>query len=331
MLDVRRRDVIALLGAAVAWPLAARAQQPDRMRRIGILTTFAETDPESKAWLAAFEAGLQKLGWTSGRNVTVAYRWAAGDENRINRYAAELVTTAPDAIFVVSTQALVPLQRLTRSLPIVFVQVSDPVRLGLVASLARPGGNITGFVNFEHAIGGKWLEFLKDTMPGLTRVLVLFQANLTSQAPYVQAVQAAAPSFGVQATPAEFGNADEIERAVDSFAQQPNGALVVPPSTLAIVHRDLIIGLAARHRLPAVYPYRAFANGGGLISYGVDLADQYRRAASYVDTILRGANPGDLPVQLPTKFDLVVNLKTAKVLGLRIPEPFLQAADEVIE
>jgi putative ABC transport system substrate-binding protein len=237
----------------------------------------------------------------------------------------------PDVLFAAASPALVALNRETRSLPIVFVQVSDPVKLGFVASLARPGGNITGFVNFEHPIGGKWLDLLKDTAPGRTRVAVIFDPDNPSQPAYLQAIEAAAPSFGVQLTRAEVRNAAEIEHAINAFAQQPNGALLVAPNAVTILHRDLIIALAARHRLPAVYPYRFFATSGGFISYGVDLRELYRQAASYVDRILKGAKPGDLPIQLASKFELVVNLKTAKALGLTIPEPFLQHADEVIE
>jgi putative ABC transport system substrate-binding protein len=284
-----------------------------------------------KAWLTAFEDGLQRLGWEQGRNLRIDYRWARGDDQRLQTYAAELVGAAPDVLFTAATPALVALNRETRSLPIVFVQVSDPVKLGFVANLARPGGNVTGFTNFEHAIGGKWLELLKDTAPGTSRVAVIFDPDNPSQAQYVQATEAGAPSFGVQLTLAAVRNAAEVERAIDAFAQQSNGALVVVPNTLTILNRDLIIALAARHRLPAVYPYRFFASSGGFMSYGVDLADTYRRAASYVDLILKGAKPGDLPVQLSAKFELVVNLKTAKALGLAVPEPFLQRADEVIE
>jgi putative ABC transport system substrate-binding protein len=238
---------------------------------------------------------------------------------------------APDLIFAATTPALAALHRESRSLPIVFVQVSDPVKLGFVGSLARPGGNITGFTTFEYPVGGKWLELLKDTAPGRSRVAVLHDPDNPSQVAYLQGLEAAAPTFGVQLTRADVRNAADIERAINDFAQQPNGALVVAPTAVTILHRDLIIALAAQHRLPAVYPYRYFADNGGFISYGVDLAEQYRQGAGYVDRILRGANPGELPVQLSSKFELVVNLKTAKALGLTIPEPFLQRADEVIE
>jgi putative tryptophan/tyrosine transport system substrate-binding protein len=329
---VRRRDFITLLGgAATSWPLAARAQQGERVRRVGVLLGFAESDSEAKAWLAAFEEGLQKLGWSQGRNLRIDYRWAGNDEARLRSYAAELVGAAPDVLFTSTGLALVALNRETRSLPIVFVQVADPVKLGFVETLARPGGNITGFTTFEYSIGGKWLELLKDTAPGSTRVAVMFDPRNPTQAQYVQGIEASAPSFGVQLTLAAVRDAGEVERAIDAFAQQPNGALIVVPNIVTLLHRDLIVALAARHRLPAVYAYRVYATAGGFMSYGIDLAEVYQRAASYVDLILKGAKPGELPVQLSAKFELVVNLKAAKALGLTIPEPFLQRADEVIE
>jgi len=328
---MKRREFITLLGgAAAAWPLAAHAQQ-ERMRRIGVLTNLDEADPELKGWLTAFQVELQKLGWAQGRNISFEYRWPGSDEQRLQSSAADLVKAAPDVIFAAATPALVALYRESRSLPIVFVQVSDPVKLGFVASLARPGGNMTGFTTFEYPVGGKWLELLKDTAPGRTRVAVLLDPSNPSGLAYLQGVEAAAASLGVQLTHADVHNAADIERAISDFAQQPNGALVVAPTAATILHRNLIVTLAARHRLPAVYPYRFFASSGGFISYGVDLAEQYRQAAGYVDRILRGANPGELPVQLSSKFELVVNLKTAKALGLTIPEPFLQHAGEVIE
>jgi putative ABC transport system substrate-binding protein len=328
---VKRREFITLLGGAAAWPLAARAQQGEKVRQVGVLTALDASDSQVTAWLTAFEEGLQKLGWGQGRNLRIDYRWAAGDDQRLRTYAAELVGAAPDVLFAAATPALVALNRETRSLPIVFVQVSDPVKLGFVASLARPGGNMTGFTTYEYSIAGKWLELLKDTAPGTTRVAVIFDPSNPSQAQYMQAIEASAPSFGVQLSLAAVRNAAEVERAIDAFAQQPNGALIVPPNVVTILNRDLIISLAARHRLPAVYAYRFFASSGGFMSYGVDLADTYRRAAAYVDLILKGTKPGELPVQLSAKFELVVNLKAAKALGLTIPEPFLQHADEVIE
>jgi putative tryptophan/tyrosine transport system substrate-binding protein len=327
---MRRREFISLLGGAAAWPLAARAQQGG-MRRVGVLMELVESDREAQAWVAAFQEGLQSLGWEDGRNIRIDYRWGANDDIRLRTYAAELVAMAPEVILAGATPALAALHQETRSVPIVFVQVSDPVKLGFVANLAHPGGNITGFATFEHAIGGKWLELIKDTVPGVTRVAVVFDPDNISQTSYLRAIEAAAPALGVQLTLADVRNAAEIERTIDMFAQQSNGALIVLPNGITILHRDLIIALAARHRLPAVYPYRYFALSGGFISYGVDLSDVYRQAASYVDLILKGTQPGDLPVQLAAKFELVVNLKTAKELGLTIPEPFLQHADEVIE
>jgi putative ABC transport system substrate-binding protein len=327
---MRRRQFIALLGGAATCPLAARAQ-PERVRRIGVLTELAENDPEVKAWLRAFQEELQRLGWEQGRNIRIEYRSAGNDQHRLRTDAAELVGMTPDALFAAAAPALVALKGETHSVPIVFVQVSDPVKLGFVASLARPGGNATGFANFEHPIGGKWIELLKDTAPDRSRVLVVLEPDNPSQIAYWQAIEAAAPSFGVQVSRADVRDAAEIERAIGAFAQQPNGALIVAPNAVTILHRDLVIALAARHRLPAVFPYRFFAASGGFISYGVDLPDLYRQAASYVDRILKGAKPGDLPVQLSSKFELVVNLKTAKALGLTIPEPFLQTANEVIE
>jgi putative tryptophan/tyrosine transport system substrate-binding protein len=332
---MKRREFITFLGgAAAAWPLAARAQQGERMRRIGVLMTFAENDPEVMTWLKAFQEELQRLGWEQGRNIRIDYRWGGDDQHHLQTYAAELAAMTPDLLFAGATPALVALNRETRSLPIVFVQVSDPVKLGFVANLARPGGNVTGFANFEHPIGGKWLELLKDTAPGRTRVAVILDSaypDNPAQIAYWQAIEAAAPSFRVQLTRIDVRNAAEIEHAINVFAQQPNGALLVAPNAVTIFHRDLIIAMAAQHRLPAMYPYRFFAASGGFISYGIDSPDLYRQAASYVDRILKGAKPGDLPVQLASKFELVVNLKTAKTLDLTIPEAFLQHADEVIE
>jgi putative tryptophan/tyrosine transport system substrate-binding protein len=330
--QLKRREFISLLGGVAAWPLAARAQQANRMRRIGVLTSFAASDPEVNAWLRAFQEKLHALGWEEGRNIQIEYRLAGtSDQQRLRTDAAELVGMAPDVLFAAATPALLALSRETHSLPVVFVQVSDPVKLGFVASLARPGGNITGFANFEHAIGGKWLNLLKDTAPGRSRVTVLLEPDNTANIAYWQGIEAAAPSFGVQLTRAEVRNAADIEHAISTLAQQVNGALIVAPNTVVILHRDLIIALAAQHRLPAVYPYRFFVTSGGFISYGVDAPDLYRQAASYVDRILKGSKPSDLPVQLASKYQTVINLKTANALGLEIPPMVLSTADEVIE
>jgi putative ABC transport system substrate-binding protein len=329
---MKRREFITLVGgAAAAWPLGARAQQADRMRRVGVLFAFAESDPDAKAWLTAFEEGLQKLGWSQSRNLRIDYRWGGGDEQLLQTHAAELVGAAPDVLFCAGTPSLVALRRETRSLPIVFVQVPDPIKLGFAASLARPAGNVTGFTSYEYSMGGKWVELIKDTAPRTVRVAVIVDPANPSHPEYVQALEASASSLSMRVTIASMRGAADIEGATDEFARQPNGALVVLPSAPAILHRDLIISLAARHRLPAVYPYRFFASSGGFMSYGIDLADTYRRAASYIDLILKGGKPGELPVQLSAKFELVVNLRTAKALGLAIPEPFIQRADEVIE
>jgi putative ABC transport system substrate-binding protein len=327
---MRRREFITLLGGgAVAWPLAATAQQPERMRRIGVLSGSAESDVRD--WLTAFKAELQKRGWEQGSNIRIDYRFGAGDNDRLEAYAAELVGMVPDVLFAVTATSLVALHRQTSSVPIVFAQVGDPVKLGVVASLAHPGGNITGFAIAEHAIASKWFELLKDIAPGTTRVAVISDPENANHVPYLAVAEVAAPSFGMQLIRAPVRNAGEIERAVAALAQEPDGGLIVLPSVPALIHRDIIISLAARHRLPAVYPYRIFTSSGGLISYGVDLADGYRQAASYVNLILRGTKPGDLPVQLPTKFELAINLKTAKALGIDIPATLLGRADEVIE
>jgi len=328
---MKRREFISLFGgAAAAWPLAVRAQQ-NQIRRVGVLMTNTEKDPEPQAWTSAFEAGLNGLGWVLDRDLRIEYRWGENDPQRLRIYAAELVGMAPDVIFAGAAPALVALHRETRSIPIVFTQISDPVKLGFVASLARPGGNITGFANFEHPIAGKWLDLLKDTAPNTTRVGIVLDPDNLTQAVYLQAIEAAAPSFRFKVIRIDVRSAAEIESAINAFAQQSNGALLVLPTTITTTHRDLIVALTARHRILAIYPYRFFATSGGFISYGVDLPHLYRQAASYVDRILKGAKAGDLPVQLASKFELVVNLKAAKALGLTIPEPFLQLADKVIE
>jgi putative ABC transport system substrate-binding protein len=329
---MKRRQFISLLGgAAVAWPLAARAQQGERVRRIGVLINLAADDPESGARLAAFVKGLQELGWADGRNVRIETRWGGADADRVRRYAAELVALAPDVILASGGSTVAPLQQATRTVPIVFVNVTDPVGAGFVASLARPRGNATGFIYFEFGIGGKWLELLKEIAPGVMRAAVLRDAATTTGVGQFAAIQSVAPSFGVELSPIGVRNAGEVEPAVTAFARSSNDGLIVTASVLAIAHRDLIISVAARHRLPAVYPFRRFVTGGGLISYGPDTVDQFRRAAGYVDRILKGEKPADLPVQAPTKYDLVVNLKTAKALGLTIPPMLLARVDEVIE
>src|SRR6516164_2823838 len=326
-----RRKFIALIGGAAAWPLAARAQQGEPMRRIGALMSTAADDPEGQARIAAFQQGLQQFGWTIGRNVRIDSRWPAGDAERIRRYAAELVALAPDVILATGSAAAGPLLQATRTVPIVFVIVPDPVGAGLVNSLARPGGNATGFIQFEYGISGKWLELLKQIAPGVTRAAILRDPAITGGIGQFGAIQAVAPSLGIEVSPVNVRAADEIERAVADFARSPNGGLIITGSALAIFHRHLIIALAAKHRLPAVYFQRTLVADGGLISYGADVLDQYRRAASYVARILKGEKPADLPVQTPTKYELVINLKTAKALSLEIPSSVLARADEVIE
>ena len=329
---MKRREFITLLGStAFTWPLAARAQQPDRVRRVGVLQSLAADDPEGQARLAAFAQGLQQSGWTIGRNVQIDTRWAAGDAERFRRYAAELVALAPDVILAVGAAAVGPLQQATRTVPIVFVNTSDPVGAGFVESLARPGGNATGFLLYEYGTSGKWLELLKEIAPRVTRVAVLRDSALAAGIGQLGAIQAVAPSFGVELRPVDVRDAPETERAVAAFARASDGGLIVTGSTLALVHRDLIVTLAARHKLPAVYFQRVFVTSGGLISYAPDQIDQFRRASGYVDRILKGAKPADLPVQAPTKLELAINLKTAKALGLEIPPTLLARADEVIE
>ena len=331
--DMRRREFLGVLGsAAAAWPLAVRAQQAERIRRIGFLFPQVADDPEAQARLAAFVQGLQQLGWIDGRNVRIIARWGAGDADQIRSSAAELVATGPDVILATSSPALAASQHATRTVPIVFTSVVDPVGGGFVDSLTRPGGNTTGFALFEYGLSGKWLEILKQIAPGVTRVAVLRDAATTrTAAGQSAAIQAAAPSLGVELSPAVVRDAQEIERAVTTFAAGSNDGLVVIGSPLTAIHRDLIVALAAQRRLPAVYPFRYFATRGGLISYGPDSIEPYRRAAGYVDRILRGEKPTNLPVQAPAKYDLVINLKTAKSLDLRVPSSMLARADEVIE
>jgi putative ABC transport system substrate-binding protein len=328
---MRRREFITLLGgAALGWPLAARAQQPERMRRIGILMAQAADDPDGQARVAAFLQALRELGWIEGRNIRFDYRWGGGDVDR-RKDAAELVALAPDVILAGGGQVVGPLREATRTLPIVFTQTPDPVGAGFVASLARPGGNATGFTNFEYGVSGKWLEVLREVAPGITRAAVLRDATNPAGTGQWGAIQAVASPLGVELSPIDVRERGEIERGVTAFAAGSNRGLIVSSSGFAILHRELIIALAARHRLPAVYPFRFYAIEGGLISYGPDPIDPHRRAASYVDRILKGEKPGDLPVQAPTKYELVINLKTAKALGLTVPDSLLARADEVIE
>jgi putative ABC transport system substrate-binding protein len=327
---MKRREFITLLGgAAAAWPLGARAQG-ERVRRIGVLMSQAADDPEGQPRLLALAQGLQESGWTVGRNVRIDTRWGAGDADRYRRYAAELIALAPDVILVNGPSALTQLQQATRSVPIVFVNVIDPVGAGFVDSLSRPGGNATGFMLSEYSTSGKWVELLKEIAPRVTRAAVLRDPTLTSSVAQFAAIQSAAGSFGVELSAIDMRNTGEIERALTAFARAPNGGLIVTSSGSS-TRRSLIITLAARHKLPTLYPFRYHVTGGGLISYGPDPIDQYRRAASYVDRILKGAKPGDLPVQQPVKFELIINLKTAKALGLEIPPTLLARADEVIE
>jgi putative ABC transport system substrate-binding protein len=327
-----RRDFITLLGGAAAWPLAARAQQGERMRRVGVLVAAAADDLEYRARNVAFLQSLQQLGWADGRNVRIDTRWATTNSDDVRRHAAELAALAPDVLVAATgTITVAALLQATRTVPIVFVVVIDPVGAGFVASLARPGGNATGFTTFEYGMSGKWLELLKEIAPGTTRVAVLRDPAIASGIGQFGAIQAVAPSLKVELSPVDVRDAGEIESAVTAFAHSANGGLIVTPSALTTRYRDLIVALAARHKLPAVYANRYFVTGGGLTFYGPDFIDQYRRAAGYVDRILKGEKPADMPVQAPTKYELVINLKTAKALGLEVPATLLARADEVIE
>ena len=330
---IGRRKFLATLGgaAAVACPLAARAQQGERMRRIGVLLPAAPDDAEQQSWLGAFLQGLAQSGWITGRNIRIETRWTKFDPEETRKYAAELVALAPDVIFAAGTSTVGPLLRLTRSVPIVFPLAADPVAAGLVDSLARPGGNVTGFMSFEIGFSAKWLELLKEIAPGVKRAVVLRTLATAAGPGQFGVIQAVAPSLGVELRPIDTGDAGEIERAVVAFASGPNGGLIAATGGGVLKHRELIVALAARHRLPAIYAYRIHVMSGGLISYGLDNLDQYRRAAGYVDRILRGEKPADLPVQAPTKYELVINLKTAKALGIEVPATLLARADEVIE
>ena len=328
---MRRREFISLLGGAAAWPIAARAQQPARMRRVGMIIGYVENDPEAKLRVAAFARGMHELGWTEGYNVRIDYRYPAADEVRIRAYAAELVALAPDVIFAINNAVVAALQRETSTLPIVFAGVGEPVDSRFVASLERPGGIITGFSNFEASVSGKWLETLKEVAPAVRRIGVVLHRETLANIVLLRLAEAAAPRFGVSVTGLDVHYAREIESAVTAFAAESGGGLIVIPHPVTNSNRDLLTGLAARYRLPAIYPFDYYIRGGGLISYGFDQYDQVRRAATYVDRILKGAKPADLPVQQPVKFQMIVNLRSAKVIGLTIPEAFLALADEVIE
>ncbi len=328
---MKRRDFIAFLGGvAAAWPVAVRAQQPERVRLIGMLNALGSDDPEAQARIAVLEQTLQQLGWVVGRNLKVEIRQIGGDVDRVRSYAAELVALAPDVILTIGSVAVGPLQQATRTIPIVFVNAPDPVGAGFVQSMAHPGGNITGFSNFEYSMSGKWAELLKQIAPNVTRALVLRDPTSAAGIGQFAAVRSVAQSLGVELTPVNVRDTDEIERNVSAFARSGNGGMIVTSGGTGS-RRKLIIGLASRHKLPSVYPYRYYAIDGGLVTYGPNTLDPVRRAAGYVDRILRGENPADMPVQAPTKYELIINLKTAKTLGLTIPPSLLATADEVIE
>lgn len=328
---MRRREFVTLLVYTSALPFSVHAQQRGQMRRIGALMNLAADDPLAQIEIAGFVGGLQERGWTLGNNLKIEYRWGAGDARLYRKYAAELVALSPDAILAIGGTAVGALQAATRTVPIVFAKATDPVSRGLVASLARPGGNTTGFVQYEFGTAGKWLELLKQIMPNVTRTAVIRDVSETSGIGQMAAIQAVAPTFGIEVSPIDARDAGEIERAITDFARSPNGGLIVTESGKSIVHRKLIIRLAAEHQLPAIYPYRYFVTDGGLISYGPDELHAFRLAAGYVDRILRGEKPSDLPVQSPTKYELVINRKTAAALGLTIPPSLLGTADNVIE
>jgi putative tryptophan/tyrosine transport system substrate-binding protein len=330
---MRRREFIALLTSAPVWPLATLAQQPERIRRVGVIQTTAAGDPQGQARNAALLQGLQQLGWTEGRNLRIETRWGAANTVDMRKYAVEFAALTPDVILTSGANTVEPLLQATPSVPIVFVNVVDPVGAGFVETLARPGGSATGFILFEYSLGGKWLELLKQVAPVVQRVAVLRDPSFTSGIGQFGAIQTAAPSVGVEVSPINFRDVDDIDRGITAFARfsKGDGGLIVAGSALAVVHRDQIITLAARHKLPVVYYERYFVADGGLISYGPDIVDQYRRAASYVDRILKGEKPADMPVQAPTKYELVINLKTARALGITIPQALLARADEVIE
>ena len=327
---MKRREFIILLGGAVAWPIAVRAQQSEGVRRIGVLSALAEDDPESVTRRAAFEQALKVLGWTNGSNLRMDYRWTGNDAERVRKLTAELVALAPDVILTSGNIVMAPIMQATRTIPIVFVQAIDPVGSGFVKSLARPGGNITGFTQFEYSLAAKWVELLKQIAPRVTRAAVVRDPTRGPGIGQFAVVQAIAPSLGIELSPINSLDISEMEREIAEFARSPNGGLIVTVGGTA-VNRDLIIALAAKHRLPAVYPYHYFASDGGLMSYGPDTIEQYRRAATYVDRILKGEKPADLPVQAPTKYELIINLKAAKALGLTVSPTLLARADQVIE
>ena len=329
---MKRREFVTLIGGVAAWPLAAHAQQAQRMRRIGVLIGFAETDPDVKSWFAAFRGALAKLGWTEGSNFRIELRWASDDPDKMKTFAKELVELRPDAILSVTTPVTDTLVRETQTIPIVMATVADPISSGFVTNLGRPGGNVTGFALYEPSMGGKWLELLKRIAPGVARVALLF--NPTTSVPikfYMASIQAAASSFTVQASTAPVHAQDEIEGVIAALAGNPGAGLIVMPDLFNTINRDLIIAVAARFRVPAIYFFRSFADSGGLISYGPDFAEQYPRAADYIDRILKGEKPGDLPIQMPIKVPLIINLRTANALGLDVPLGLLNAADEIIE
>jgi len=328
-IHIRRREFIVTLGGAAAWPLAVQAQQPDRVRRVGVLMGIA-ADLEGHARIAAFRQALQALSWTEGRNIQLIYRWSAGDPLQARGFAKELVDLRSDALLVNSTPVVTAVRDITRTTPVVFVQVSDPITAGVVQSLARPGGNFTGFTNFEPSTAGKWLDLLKRIAPNIRRIGYLFNPS-TAPLLYVKSVEDAAPALSVQVFAAAVHGADEIEGAIEQIAREPNSGLVVLPDLFSATNRNTIIESAGRHRLPAVYPFRYFVASGGLMSYGTEVLDTYRQAASYIDHILHGEKPADLPVQAPTKFELVINLKTARAIGITVPPTLMALADEVTE
>jgi putative ABC transport system substrate-binding protein len=329
---MKRRKFITLIGgAAASWPLAARAQQPERMRRIGVLVRLAESDPEMQLWLTAFREGLEKLGWSEGRNVHFDYRFHPAGAEQDEASTKELLALRPDVILAEGTSTVAALKRQTRAIPIVFVAVSDPIGSGFIASLARPGGNITGVMQYEASITGKWLAMLKEIAPRLERAALVANPKVTAYDYFLRAAEVTTSSLAIEVVPSPVENASDMEHAIESFALAPNGGLIFPPDATTTSQRHLIVALAARHRLPAVYAIRAFVGAGGLMSYTTNRSEMYRQTAPYVDRILRGANPAELPVQAPTKYETAINLKTAKALGLAVPPGLLVAADEVIE